>query len=130
MHTLLGRFGDHTREMLRIVAGAMYSLHGFDKTFGLFGHKVPLFSLLGLAGLIELVAGLLIAVGLFSSWVAFLASGEMAVAYFIAHWSQGFWPNVNHGELAVLYCFVFLFFATRGPGRWSLGRLRGSTWRK
>ncbi len=122
MHTHLGKFGDHTLEMLRIVAGLMFALHGLDKVFGAFGHRAPLLSLGGVGGVIELVAGFFIAIGLFASWVAFLAAGEMAVAYFYAHFSQGFWPNVNHGELAVLYCFVWLHLATRGPGRWSVGR--------
>jgi len=75
------------------------------------------------AGAIELVAGSLIAVGLFAAFAAFLASGEMAVAYFMSHAPHGFWPTVNHGELAVLYCFAFLFIAARGSGRWSLDAL-------
>jgi putative oxidoreductase len=84
--------------------------------------------LFGLAGLIELVGGLLIAIGLFTSWAAFIASGEMAVAYFKVHFPQGFWPVQNQGELAVLYCFVFLYMAARGGGRYSVdASMRGST---
>ena len=79
-------------------------------------------SLFWVGGLIELVAGLLIAIGLFTSWAAFIASGEMAVAYFMVHAKDGLWPIVNKGELAVLYCFVFLYMACRGGGRYSVGR--------
>jgi len=76
------------------------------------------------AGVIELVAGVLIAIGLFASWAAFIASGEMAVAYFKVHAPNGFWPIVNQGELAVLYCFLWLFIAAHGPGIWSVGGSR------
>jgi putative oxidoreductase len=78
------------------------------------------------AGVIELVGGLLIAIGLFASWAAFIASGEMAVAYFIVHAKDSFWPVVNKGELAVLYCFVFLLIACRGAGSYSVGRGRSA----
>jgi putative oxidoreductase len=77
-------------------------------------------SLFWVGGLIELVAGLLIAIGLFTSWAAFLASGEMAVAYFMVHQPQGTWPIQNQGELAALYCFAFLYMAARGSGIWSV----------
>jgi len=80
----------------------------------------------GLAGAIELVGGLLIAIGLFASWAAFLASGEMAAAYFMVHAKDSFWPIVNKGELAVLYCFVFLLIASRGGGGYSVGRGRSA----
>lgn len=76
------------------------------------------------AGWIELLAGLLIALGLFAGIAAFIASGEMAVAYFMAHAPSGFWPVVNKGEMAVLYCFAFLYIAAHGSGRWSLDDLR------
>ena len=82
-------------------------------------------SLLGAAGLIELGAGLLITVGWWAGSAAFLASGEMATAYFLQHAPRGFWPIQNSGERAVLYCFVFLYVASRGAGCWSLDRLRG-----
>lgn len=84
---------------------------------------VSLFSLMGVAGLIEFVGGLCIALGLLASYAAFVASGEMAVAYFTQHFPRGFWPIQNGGELAVLYCFVFLFIAARGAGRWSVSRV-------
>jgi putative oxidoreductase len=79
-----------------------------------------LFSLLGLAGLLELFGGLFLLLGLFTRPVAFVLSGFMAVAYFMAHATQGFWPLLNRGELAVLYCFVFLYLAAAGGGPWSL----------
>ena len=88
------------------------------------GAAAPLLSQFGLAGIIELVGGLLIAVGFLAGYAAFIASGEMAAAYFIAHVPQGFWPILNTGELAVLYCFVFLYIASRGAGVWSIDGVR------
>ncbi|MCI0547394.1 MAG: DoxX family protein, partial [Candidatus Rokubacteria bacterium] len=82
-------------------------------------------SLFGLAGIIELVGGLLVAVGLLAGYAAFIASGEMAGAFFTAHFPRGFWPILNTGELAVLYCFVFLYIASRGAGVWSIDHARG-----
>ena len=79
-----------------------------------------LISMAGASGMIELVVGALIVLGLFSRWAAFIASGEMAVAYFIGHFPHGFWPIQNHGEPAVLYCFLFLYLAVAGGGAWSL----------
>jgi putative oxidoreductase len=110
---------------LRFAAGMLFMLHGLQKIFGMFGgNQVALLSRLGAAGLIETIAGPLIALGLFTSPVAFLASGEMAFAYFLVHAPQGRWPIQNGGELAVLYCFLFLYIATRGGGRLSLDSLR------
>jgi putative oxidoreductase len=123
MQRFLGRYADIAYTVLRVVAGLLFAVHGAQKVFGVLGGaKAPLASLFGLAGVIELVGGLLIAVGLFASWAAFLASGEMAVAYFMVHAKEGFWPHLNKGELAVLYCFVFLYVACRGGGRYGLGR--------
>jgi putative oxidoreductase len=122
----LGRYTETTYALLRIVAGFLFSLHGAQKVFGCFGgpggdgQGVPLASQMGVAGLIELVCGVLILVGLLTAWAAFLASGEMAVAYFMAHAPQGFWPILNGGELAALYAFLFLFIAARGSGKLSL----------
>ena len=109
----------------RIVVGFSFSLHGVEKMFGVLTRDQPveLMSLQGAAGVIELVAGGLIMVGLYTPWAAFLASGQMAVAYFLAHQPRGFWPIENDGERAVLYCFVFLYFATRGSGPLSLDRI-------
>lgn len=113
--------------LLRIVAGLMFAMHGSQKLLGFpggDGSTMPLMSLMGLAGIIELVGGLLITIGLFTRGAAFLASGTMAVAYFMAHAPKGALPIVNEGELAVLYCFVFLFIAAHGAGIWSLDSLR------
>src|SRR5687767_10794791 len=125
MQRWLGRYASYIYALLRIVAGFLFSLHGVQKLFGaLGGQSVELMSQMGLAGVIELVGGVLIAIGLFTSPVAFIASGEMAVAYFQAHAPRGFWPIMNGGELAVLYCFVFLYFAAVGSGKWSVDSLR------
>ena len=106
----LGRYSPYIYAFLRIVAGFLFSLHGVQKLFGaLGGQAVELASQRGLAGIIELVGGVLIAIGLFTSPVAFIASGEMAVAYFLAHAPRGLWPIQNGGELAALYCFLFLY---------------------
>ena len=123
MHRYLGRYSEIAYTLLRVVAGLMFAVHGAQKLFGfLGGRQMPIGSLFGAAGVIELVGGLLIAIGLFTSWAAFLACGEMAVAYFMVHAKDGFWPVLNKGELAVLYCFVFLYIACRGGGRYSAGR--------
>ena len=124
MQRFLGRYSEIAYTLLRVVAGLMFAVHGAQKLFGFppGGHQPPMGSLFWVGGLIELVAGLLIAIGLFTSWAAFIASGEMAVAYFMAHAKDGFWPIQNRGELAVLYCFVFLYMACRGGGRYSVGR--------
>ncbi len=121
----------HAYALLRIVAGGMFVFHGLQKLFGVLGKDaVELASQKGLGGVIELVCGALIAVGLFARPAAFLASGTMAVAYFQFHWKGelggwSFLPIINKGELAVLYCFVFLLIAARGAGLWSIDRLRG-----
>jgi putative oxidoreductase len=137
MERFLGRYAETAYALLRIVAGFTFSLHGAQKVFGCFGgpggdgQPVPLASMMGLAGLIELVCGVLVLVGLLASWAAFLASGEMAAAYFMAHAPEGFWPLTNGGELAALYAFLFLYVAARGAGSLSLdgafgiGRRRG-----
>lgn len=128
MEFLLGRFSDHAYAVLRIVTGLLFACHGAQKLFGVLGGaggtggRVPLLSLMGLAGFIEFLGGVLIMGGLFASYAAFFASGQMAVGYFMAHASKAFWPIQNGGELAVLYCFIFLYIATRGKGKWSLGR--------
>jgi putative oxidoreductase len=119
-----------TLTALRIVTGFLYFQHGYPKLFGSLPGVAPeppaeLISLIGLSGVLEVVGGLLIMLGLFTRPVAFLLCGEMAVAYFMSHAPRGFWPGENRGELAALYCFVFLFFASVGAGRWSLDdRLR------
>ena len=108
--------------LLRITSGFLFFQHGLPKLFGGFGRAAPveLWSQMGLAGLIEVIGGAMMSVGLFTAPVAFLASGQMAVAYFQAHAPRGAWPIVNGGELAAVYCFVFLYLAACGSGRWSL----------
>ncbi len=107
---------------LRVVAGFLFMQHGLQKVFGMLGRdQVESFaSLAGVAGIMELVGGALIMLGLFTRPVAFLLSGQMAVAYFYAHAPNGFWPIVNRGELAAVYCFVWLFFSASGAGKYSL----------
>ena len=128
IHTTLVRFSPAAYAALRMVAGFLYMCHGLQKMFGVLGgNQVELMSQLGAAGVIELVGGSLIAVGLFTSPAAFIASGEMAAAYFLAHLPQGPWPIQNQGELAVLYCFLFLYITTRGGGFASVDSLRRKT---
>jgi putative oxidoreductase len=121
-------FEPYALSLLRIVAGFTFLLHGFQKLFGFFGGmghgtRAHLFSLLGAAGTLELCGGLLILVGLYTRPVAFILCGEMAVAYFKQHAPHGFWPIANGGELATLYCFIFLLLMSAGAGPWSLDRL-------
>lgn len=125
MEKLLGPYRPYIYAALRIVAGLAFAQHGAQKMFGVLGGTaVDLTSQRGVAGVIEFVGGLMIALGVFTSPVAFIASGEMAVAYFQSHMPRGFWPIQNGGELAVLYCFVFLYFAAAGSGRLSIDSLR------
>ena len=118
---------------LRILAGLMFMQHGLQKVFGLFG-GVPNAPgwIVWVAGPIELVGGALIAVGLFAAPAAFLSSGTMAVAYFMGHWMRtgDFFPIVNKGELAALYCWVFLLVSARGSGIWSVDAARSGTSRE
>lgn len=113
---------------LRIVTGFLFFQHGAPKLFGSLpgsgesGPPVELMTLVGLSGVLETFGGLLIMLGLFTRPVAFVLAGEMAVAYFMSHAPRGFWPSVNRGELAALYCFVFLLLAAWGGGRYSLDR--------
>ena len=123
---------DKIYALTRIIVGLMFMAHGLQKIFGLWGGvpaEAPAFIVWG-AGSIELVTGALIAVGWFTAPAAFLASGTMAVAYFIGHVAPAkgnILPIVNKGELAVLYCWVFLFMAARGAGIWSVDGSRGET---
>lgn len=122
----LDRFRPELHGILRIVTGLLFMQHGVQKLFGwLDGMQMELFSLMGLAGILETFGGLLIVLGLFTPVVALILAGEMAVAYFMAHLPQGFWPILNGGELAALYCFIYLYFAAAGAGRFSIDELRG-----
>ena len=123
----LEKYSDYAYALMRIMAGFMFSFHGAQKILGVLSDFMPpAGSQLWFGGLIELTCGLLVMVGFRTRWAAFLASGEMAVAYFQFHWKfqmgPAFFPAVNKGELAVLYCFVFLFIASRGGGKWSLDK--------
>ena len=115
-------FEPYARSVLRIIAGFTFSLHGLQKLFGLFGGMGPkggtaqFFSLPWVAGFLETFGGILLLLGLFTVPVAFLLSGEMAVGYFMFHFPRGFWPIKNGGELAVLYCFIYLYLFVAGPG--------------
>ena len=122
MKPILARFHEHTYSLLRIFSGAMFMIHGTGKILGWPESKMhpAVGTLPWFSGILELVCGALILIGLFTTIAAFIASGEMAVAYFMAHARGGFWPIVNKGELAVLYCFVFLYIAANGGGLWSL----------
>jgi putative oxidoreductase len=123
---VLGRFSGMFYALMRLVVGLLFASHGAQKLFGVLGgHQMPLLSQMGLAGVIEFVGGLLIACGLLTGIAAFIAAGEMAWAYFQAHAPGGFWPILNRGEQAVTYCFVFLYIASMGGGRYSLDRLLG-----
>ena len=114
----------HLRSLFRIMAAFTYSLHGWQKFFGAFGgSRPPLTSMLGVAGLVESFGGALLILGLFTRPVAFLLSGEMAIGYFRTHAPRGFWPLLNGGELAVFYCFMFLWLSAAGPGPWSLDKI-------
>lgn len=128
MERYLGRFSPQLYAVLRIVAGLLFMMHGTQKFFGTPappGGKpaMPLSTLFAVGGTIELVCGLLILLGLLAGWAAFLASGEMAVAYFIAHFPRHPLPIINQGEPAVLFCFIFLYIASVGSGVWSLDSL-------
>ncbi len=120
----LAPFAPYAYAIMRIIVGLSFACHGAQKVFGWFGgvggQPVPLASLFGVAGMIELVLGFFIAIGFLTGYAAFIASGEMAVAYFMAHYPKSFWPIENGGEPAVLFCFIFLYMATQGSGIWSI----------
>lgn len=122
-------YTSHLLSILRIMSGLLFLQHGTTKYLNLpvsdFSNASP-FTMSGASGLLELVGGALLVVGLFTRPVAFILSGNMAVAYFYAHFPRSFFPLLNGGELAVLYCFVFLFIAASGGGAWSVDRFRGA----
>ena len=123
------RYAPMTFALFRIVFGLLFFLFGLQKTVGILGGPLarPFTSMRGAAGIIETVCGLLIMLGLFTKPAAFIASGEMAVAYFYIHWRlMGAAPLVNMGERATMFCFAFLYIATRGAGIWSVDSATGS----
>jgi putative oxidoreductase len=124
----LTRYAPQALSILRIVAGLLILQFGMAKIIGFpavpMFQGVKLFSLIGLAGTLELIGGFLLLIGLFTRPVAFILSGEMAAAYFIAHFSKSVIPLLNGGNEAVIYCFVFLYFVFAGPGPWSVDAVR------
>jgi putative oxidoreductase len=120
MHATQARHREVAYALMRFVLGALFICHGAQKLFGAFGEAAADKPLMIAGGVIEFFGGILIAVGLMTRGAAFLASGMMAVAYFMSHAPKGFWPIVNGGEKAVLYCFAFLFVAAYGGGMYSL----------
>jgi putative oxidoreductase len=124
----LEKYSDRAYALLRIMTGFMFSFHGAQKIFGVYMDypKPELGTQIWIGGMIELIGGLLVMLGFQTRWAAFLSSGTMAVAYFQFHWKfqwgANFWPAINKGEMAALYCFVFLYIATRGGVRWCLDK--------
>jgi len=122
------RFASYAPQILsifRILAGIMFACHGAQKVLGVFGGmppQAPKF-IVWTAGPLEFFGGILLAIGLFTRPVAFILSGLMAFAYFMGHAPNGFWPKLNGGEIAVLYCWIFLYFAAQGGGVWSLDQV-------
>lgn len=128
--TWLSRWQPELRALLRILAGLLFIEHATVKFFAFpiaFQVPPPLPPIFVAAGCIELTAGILITVGLFTRVAAFLAAGEMAIGYFMMHFPKSFWPAVNMGEAAILFCFVFLYLAASGPGALSIDGLRTSS---
>jgi len=132
MQSFLGKFSGPIYAAMRIVVGLMFAQHGAQKLFGWLGGmgedggSAAFLSMMFFAGLIEFFGGLLIALGFQTSWAAFIASGQMATAYFMAHASRGLFPIQNRGESAVIYCFIFLYIAAHGSGKLSLDAIFGS----
>jgi putative oxidoreductase len=121
MKTFLSNHADKCYAIMRLIVGFLFACHGAQKLFGVLGGQSEIHDPEGLAaGLIEFGSGALIAAGLFTRISALFASGEMAIAYFKAHSGRGFWPIANHGELAALYCFIFLYIVFAGAGEWSI----------
>jgi len=130
LDSFLSRWSPRILSVMRIVAAFLFVQHGAQKLFGFLAPAgaatPPLLSLMGVAGVLEFFGGLLVALGLFTRPAAFILSGQMAVAYFMVHAPQGFWPIQNKGDLAMIWSFVFLYLAVAGGGEWSLDR----AWRR
>ena len=127
MAAFMTRYGSETHALLRIVAGLLFLWHGASKLLGFpvpAPGEAPAF-VIYVAGPIELIGGILVMIGLFTRWAAFLCSGLMAAAYWMAHGTKALFPIANQGELAILYCFVFLFLSAHGAGIWSVDAARG-----
>lgn len=123
----LEKYTDHAYALLRIMSGWMFCFHGCQIILGIMSDfRPPAFSQIWVGGIIELVGGAMIMLGWNTRWAAFICSGEMAVAYFQFHWKfqlgPAFFPGINKGETAVLYCFIFLLLACRGGVKWALNK--------
>jgi putative oxidoreductase len=124
MNGRMARYTEIAFALMRFVVGVLFACHGAQKVFGVLGGQAMIRSpLIVAAGVIELACGVLVAIGLLTRPAAFIASGEMAVAYFKAHAFKGLWPIQNKGEAAVIFCFLFLFIAAHGAGRYSIDAL-------
>lgn len=130
MEKWLGKYSNFFYALMRIIAGALFACHGAQKLFGVLGGQKQTAALMITAGVIEFCAGILVAVGLFAGYAAFIASGQMAVAFFTQHYPKGFWPILNGGEPAVLFCFIFLYIASVGSGILSIDALFGKAKRR
>jgi putative oxidoreductase len=130
MEKWLGKYSDFFYALMRIIVGALFACHGAQKLFGVLGKPKAETGLMIVGGVIEFGGGILIALGLFAGFAAFIASGMMAVAYFKQHSPDGYWPILNGGELAAVYCFVFLYIASRGSGILSIDALIGKSRRR
>ena len=129
LESRLSAFHPQILAILRVITALLFISHGSAKLFGFpdAGMNPPLLSLFGFAAVLEVVGGLLLVIGLFTRPVAFILAGEMAVAYFMAHAPQSFFPIINGGESAIFFCFIFLYLVFAGPGAWSLdGRTAGA----
>ena len=124
MDRWIGKYSETLYGIMRIIVGALFACHGAQKLFGVFGGQdIPSSPLMLAAGVIEFACGILVAIGLRAGFAGFIASGQMAVAYFMFHAPGGFWPIVNQGEPAVVYCFLFLYVAAKGSGVLSMDAL-------
>ena len=130
MEKWLGKYSRFFYALLRIVSGVLFACHGAQKLFGVLGGQKQTGTLMLAAGVIEFVGGSLIAVGLFAGCAAFIASGQMAFAFFMQHYPKAFWPILNGGEPAVLFCFIFLYIASVGSGILSVDALIGKAKRR
>jgi putative oxidoreductase len=129
-HTLSNVWAPRLLAALRIMSALLFLEHALVKLFGFPAGAAPgpqpLLSFFGIAGLIEVAGGVLLLIGLFTRPVAFLMAGEMAVGYFMVHAPQSFFPAINGGDAAILFCFIFLYLSAAGPGAWSVDAMRSS----
>jgi putative oxidoreductase len=125
MDRWIGKYSEVLYAIMRIVIGLLFACHGAQKLFGVLGGNSNLGALMTAAGIIEFFGGILMAIGFKAGYAGFIASGQMAAAYFMVHAKDGFWPIVNKGEPAVIYCFIFLYIASKGSGILSVDKAVG-----